>query len=218
VPEHLHAYDALILPAGYGVTERALTGEPFSSEEIGSMARHVRLVDELSRCRYFTTEERSLHVTMDEGVTTNFEMTLPDAGATRDMLALLRQLFGDKERASVASMMALLRSHANKESDDGRTLDDVLRRFDLLKQGVLDSWDVQRGGTENKPQPPLNVFLDWMYGEYLHSDGDKAQRISELDGPHRLYEWQFHWVVERLALLFERFARLVRATLVDQVT
>lgn len=211
--EHLHGYDALILPAGYEVERPAFREEMFAPEEIAAMERYVWLADELGRCRYFTEEERSMHVTMDQGVTTSFEMNLPDAGATRDMLGLLRQLFGDKERASFASMTALLRSYADAQSAEGQKLNDVLGRYELLKQGVLDSWDVQPGGTENEPHPPLTVFLDWMYGEYLHSDAEKAQRIKELDGGQGLYEWQFHWVTERLAVLFTRFAQVVKATL-----
>ena len=177
------------------------------------MERYLHLTDELGRCRYFTEEEASMDFTMDQGVTTRFEMTLPDADATRGMLGLLRQLFGDKERASFASMIELLRSRTNEGSAEGQKLHDVLNRYELLKQGVLDSWDVRPGGTENTPHPPLTVFLDWMYGEYLHSDAEKAQRIKQLDGGSGLYEWQFHWVASRLAALFRGFAEHVKTTL-----
>ncbi len=61
------------------------------------------------------------------------------------------------------------------------------------------------GGAANSPHPPLTVFLDRTYGEYLHSDAEKAHRIKEVDGGHGLYEWQFHWVAERLAILFSGF-------------
>ncbi len=61
-------------------------------------------------------------------------------------------------------------------------MSDVLGRYELQKKEVLDSWDVQPDGTEHSPHPPLTVFLDWMYGQYLHSDAEKAQRIKELDG------------------------------------
>src|ERR1044072_5840665 len=64
---------------------------------------------------------------------------------------------------------------------------------------------------ETNPPPPLDVFLDWLYGEFLHSDVDKAERIKRLDGPYRLYEWQFHTIVGRLSQLFERLALIVRA-------
>lgn len=154
-----------------------------------------------------------MHLTMDQGVTTSFEMNLPDAGATRDMLGLLRQLFGDNERSSFASMVAILRAQADAQTPEGQKLLDVLGRYELIKEGVLDSWDVQPSGTENSPQPPLVVFLDWMYGEYLHSDEEKAQRIRGLDGGQGLYEWQFHWVAERLSMLFTGFAQIVKRTL-----
>src|SRR4051794_26066142 len=112
------------------------------------MERYLWLTDLLGRCRYFVEEDRSMSITMDQGVTTGFEMTLPDAGATRDLLGLLRQLFGDKERASFASMIALLRSRADGATPEGQKLLDMLGRYELLKQGVLDSWDVRPGGTE----------------------------------------------------------------------
>ena len=90
------------------------------------------------------------------------------------MLGLLRQLFGDKERASFASMLALLRAHADPSTPEGQRLLDVVGRFELLNQGVLDSWGVLPGRTEDS-HPPLDAFLDWTYGEYLHSDADKGQ-------------------------------------------
>ena len=53
--------------------------------------------------------------------------------------------------------------------------------------------------------PPLTVFLDCTCGQYLHSDAEKAHPIKEVDGGHGLYEWQFHWVAERLAIPFSGF-------------
>lgn len=189
----------------------AFTTDPLTADDRGAVERYLRLTNDLGRCRYFTAEERSVSLRMTDGVEASFEMTLPDAGATRDMLGLLRQLFGDKERASFASMLALLRAHANGNTPEGRELLDVVERFELLKQGVLDGWDVLSRGDQNLP-PPLVVFLDWMYGEYLHSDADKAQRIKELNGSG-VYHWQFHWVTERLAKLFVRLTEVVRPLL-----
>jgi len=118
-----------------------LSAEPFSSDELDAMRRHVWLAGELLRCRYFTQKERSMRVTMDEGVTTSFEQRLPDAGATRDMLGLLRQLFGDGERSSFASMVRLLRWQADTSTPAGRELLALVARFESVRQGVLESWD-----------------------------------------------------------------------------
>ena len=153
-----------------------------------------------------------MSVAMEKGVTTSCEQTLPDAGATRDMLGLLRQLFGDGERSSFASMARLLGDHADLSSPEGQKLRSLIAKFESLRQGVLISWDVQSGSTEHSPHPPLTVFLDFMYGEYLHSDAEKAKRIEQLND-FQLYEWQFHWVSERLALLYASFARLVAMAL-----
>jgi hypothetical protein len=208
-----HAHDASIALADFRVEQAALVAGGFTRDEIAAMRWHVRLADELRACRYFTQEERSLSVTMDAGVTKSWEMNLPEPGATRDMLSLLRQLFSRKERSSFDSMVGLLQRHADGASPPGRQLREALATYEEAKQGVLDSWDAQPEGTEVSPQPPLTVFLDWMYGEYLHSDAEKAERIEELDTPFRLYEWQFHWVVERLAILFTSFARVVGSAL-----
>lgn len=206
--EHLRGYDALVLPERFVLGDAALA-TPFTSDELDAMQRYLWLAEEIRRCRYFTEEERGMSFTMDQGVTTSFGLTLPDDGATRDMLALLRQLFGDGHRGSFASMIGLLRAHVDSTSADGQQLLDALQRYELVKQGVLDSWDVQPGGAEHSPHPPLTVFLDWMYGEYVHSDADKAKRIKELDGDHGTYKWQFHWVTERLSVLFTRFTEIV---------
>ena len=98
----------------YRLERAAFTAEAFAPEEVAVMRRHVRLADEFRRSRYFTEQERSLHVTMDEA--SSQQMTLPDAGATRDMVVLLRELYSDRERASFASVAALLRAHADPES------------------------------------------------------------------------------------------------------
>jgi hypothetical protein len=172
------------------------------------MRRYVNLADDLRRCRYFTEQERSVKVTFD-----GWDVKLPDAGATRDMLGLLRQLFGDGERASFTAITGLLKRHADGSSAAGQELSETITTFENVRQGVLDSWDAQPGGIETSPQPPLTVFLDWMYGEFLHSDADKAERIEQLDTRFRLYEMQFHWVSERLAILFTSFARLVDSAL-----
>lgn len=209
---NLHAHDALIVPPNYQTQAAALGEKGFSADEISAMRRYVDLTDDLGRCRYFTEEDRSLSVTMDSGVTKTWEMTLPESGAIRDMLGLLRQLFGDNERASFTSMTAILRRHADSASPSGQSLLDVVGAFERAKQGVLDSWDAQPGGSETSPHPPLTVFIDWMYGEYLHSDADKAQRIEQLND-FQLYEWQFHWVAERLAILFAGFGRVVGSAL-----
>jgi len=209
----LHATDALIVPPEFEVSPGAVRQGVVTEDELAAMRRHVKLTDELRRCRYFTEEERSCRVTMDKGVTTSWEQTLPEAGATRDMLGLLRQVFGNKERASFASMADLLRRLADPGTEDGRQLLRIVTAFESVKRGVLDSWDAQPGGTETSPPPPLTVFLDWMYGEYLHSDADKAKRIEQLDTEWRLYEWQFHWVAERLAVVFTNFGRVVRSAL-----
>jgi len=196
----------------YRVEKAAFRSDPFSPEELAAMQRHVRLANDLGRCRYFTEEVRSLDVTLDKGVTTSWEMTLPDAGATRDMVGLLRQLFGDKERGSFASMIAMLRIHADTESPEGQRLLEVIAAHDDLRQRVLNRWDLT-GGQDSSPRPPLNVFLDWLYGEYLHSDADRAERIEKLNTDFRIYEWQFHWIAERLAFLYARFAKVVGAAL-----
>jgi hypothetical protein len=203
----------LIVPPGFEVSPAALQSGIVTDEEITAMRRHVKLTEELRRCRYFTEEERTMSVTMDEGITTSWEQTLPDAGATRDMITILRQLFSDKERASFASMLNLLRHLADTRQAEGQQLVGIVAAFEKARQGVLDSWDAIPGGTETSPQPPVTVFLDWMYGEYLHSDADKAKRIEDLDTEFRLYEWQFHWVVERLALLYSSFALVVSSSL-----
>lgn len=200
------------MPGVFCVEQAAFRPDPFSPQEIAAMRRHVRLANDLGRCRYFTEEVRSLDVSMDKGVTTSWEMTLPEAGATRDMVGLLRQLFGDRERASFASMIAMLRSHADTKSPEGQRLLEVIAAHDNLKQKALASWDLT-GGQDSSPQPPLNVFLDWLYGEYLHSDADRAERIENLNTDFRIYEWQFHWIAERLAFLYARFAKVVSSAL-----
>lgn len=210
--EHeIRASDALIL-TDYRVEPGALVA-PFTDDERSAIKRYVYLTKELARCKYFTEEERSFSVTMDRGVTTSWEQVLPDAGATRDMLGLLRQLFGDKERGSFAAVSSILVSHSNTQTIEGRRLLSAIDRFQYLRQGVLDSWDVRPNGKENAPGEPLTVFLDWMYGEFLHSDADKAARIASLDTEFRLYEWQFHWVAERLAALYTTFAVTVESAL-----
>src|SRR5581483_2100934 len=164
-------------------------GAVATPEERSAMLRYLKLTDELRSCRYFTEEERSWSVTLDQGTTTSWEQTLPSAGATRDMLALLRQLFGDGERASFTSMVALVRRYADTETEAGTFLLRQVDAFERAKQGVLDSWDVHPGGAEASPRTPLDTFLDWLYGEFLHSDAEKAARIEELDTEFRLYEW-----------------------------
>jgi hypothetical protein len=198
----------------FELDQTAFREDPFSADEVANLERHLRLAEELRSCRYFTEEERTLNVTMDRGVTTSWEQTLPDRGSTREMLAVMRQLFSDKERASFASAGAILRRHANPTSPAGQHFIATLDSLEEMKQRVLASWDLQvRTSKDADPPPPLGVFLDWMYGEFLHSDAEKAARIDRLDGPFRLYEWQFHWVAERLASLFTRFALVVAAAL-----
>lgn len=210
----LHGFDALIVPPTYTVAKAALRGGVATDADLAAMRRYLKLAEELRSCRYFVDEERSMKVTMDKGVTTSWEQTLPSAGSTRDMLAVLRQLFGDGERASFAKVAALLRRLADPSAPQGTELLVVVDAFEQARKGVQDSWDAQPGGAEVQPHPPLNVFLDWMYGEFLHSDPEKAKRIQQLDTEFKLYEWQFHWVAERLAVVFDRFVRIVGSALV----
>ena len=190
-------------------------GAALTPEERSAMQRYLKLTDDLRSCRYFTEEERTWDFTMEAGATTTWEQSLPSAEATRAMLALLRQLFGDGERASFTSVARLVRSIADPETEAGAFLLRQVEVFERAEQGVLDSWDAQPGGTDASPQTPLATFLDWMYGEFLHSDAEKAARIAALDTEFRLYEWQFHWVVERLAMLFSQFAAIVRGVLAE---
>jgi hypothetical protein len=163
-------------------------GAVATPEERSAMLRYLKLTDELRSCRYFTEEERSWSVTLDQGTTTSWEQNLPSAGATRDMLALLRQLFGDGERASFTSMVALVRRYADTETEAGTFLLRQVDAFERAKQGVLDSWNAQPDGAEASPRTPLDTFLDWLYGEFLHSDAERAARIEQLDTDFRLYE------------------------------
>jgi hypothetical protein len=190
-------------------------GASLTVEERSAMLRYLKLTNELRSCRYFVEEERSSSVTLDRGTTTSWEQKLPSAGATRDMLAVLRQLFGDRERASFASTVAQVRRLVDEHTEAGVSLLNQVAAFERAKQGVLDSWDAQPGGTDASPRTPLDTFLDWMYGEFLHSDAAKAARIETLDTEYSLYEWQFHWVVERLALLFSQFAAIVRSVIAE---
>lgn len=201
-----------VFEAGAGAL---VTGAAATEDQRAAMLRYLKLTDELRSCRYFVEEERSMSVTLDLGKTTSWEQRLPSAGATRDMLGVLRQLFGDRERASFASMAALVRRFAEAQTEAGAFLLRQVAAFERAKQGVLGSWDAQPGGTDASPRTPLETFLDWMYGEFLHSDVEKAARIEELDTDYRLYEWQFHWVVERLAILFSQFAAIVRGVLTE---
>jgi hypothetical protein len=70
--------------AVFEVTPAAF-GSSFTSDEVSNLRRYVHLSEQLRRCRYFTEEERSMHVEMDAGVTTKWEQTLPDAGAVSDV-------------------------------------------------------------------------------------------------------------------------------------
>lgn len=204
----------IVVPRVFEAATGALMpGASATDDERSAMRRYLKLTDELRTCRYFVEDERSMSVTLDHGVTTSWEQTLPSAGATRDMLGVLRQLFGDGERASFASVVKVVRRLADPETEAGAFLLRQVTAFERAKQGVLDSWDAQPGGTEASPRTPLETFLDWMYGEFLHSDADKAARIEALDTEFRLYEWHFHWVVERLAILFAQFAAIVRGVL-----
>lgn len=180
------------------------------------MKRHVRLTEELRRCRYFTAEELSMQVKADKGVVTSWEQTLPDRGATRDMVGVLRQLFGDRERGGFASMLALLRRHAAPATDEGAKLLAALNALETHRQQVLSSWAVGIHTDDEGPAAPVDVFLDWLYGEFLHSDASRAEKIERLDGPYRLYEWQFHMVAERLAAVFSRLALIVAAALAEE--
>jgi hypothetical protein len=78
------------------------------------------------------------------------------------MVGVLRQLFGDNERGSFASMADLLRRQADPGTASGRQLLNIVTTFESAKRGVLDGWDAQPGGTETSPQPPLVVLLDWI--------------------------------------------------------
>jgi hypothetical protein len=128
------------------------------------------------------------------------------------MLGVLRQLFSDPERGSFASMLAP--GPCEPTSPEGQQLLADLASFENVRQSVLGSWDLEiRTSQDVDPPPPLGVFLDWMYGEFLHSDPLKAARIQRVDGPYRLYEFQFHKISERLAILFARFSRVVEAAL-----
>lgn len=210
----LHAVDALIPPPAYRPPATAFRDD-FSIAEVAALKRYVKLATDLARCRYFTEEERSEHVTFEAGKVVTWEQTLPEIGATRGMITLLRQLFGDGNRASFAKVALILREHALTASPEGLQLFRTVRAYELAKQGVLDSWDARPGGTEAEPEKPLTVLLDFMYGELLHSEAEKAERIAQLDTEWRLYEWQFHWVVERLSVLYTHFRELVEGV-VDQ--
>jgi hypothetical protein len=200
-------------PAVFELERASFGHEPFSVDEMANMERYVYLTDELRRCRYFTEEERTMNVTMVKGVTTSFEQKMPDRGSTRDVLGVMRQLFGDGERASFASVVAILRRHADSTSPEGQQLLSTLDSFDGLRRHVLASWALAIRTSEDEAPLPVDVFLDWMYGEFWHSDAHRAARIERLDGPFRFYEWQFHWVSERLASVFTRFASVVAAAL-----
>jgi hypothetical protein len=143
--EDAEARDMQVSLARLNLAPAAFGGELFTDEEIDAMRRHVRLAGELRGCRYFTEQERTMSATIDAGGTTNFDMSLPDAGATRDMLGVLRQLFGDGERGSFTKIVTMLREHADPTSPEGQALLDTLEGFEKLREGVLRRLSSRRG-------------------------------------------------------------------------
>ncbi len=198
-------------PSNFAWVTASAFRSKFTDDDLAAFGRYVQLAERLRRCRYFTDEEWRVSMQLDRGVATSFAIALPDEGATRDMLILLRPRFLRGERASYAGVSQILRGRLAVGTREADALRARLDRFRIAGEGMLASWDFPEGAGAS-PESPSVVFKDWLHGEYFHHDRDKAARIEKLNRL-RLYELQFHRVVERLARLYWEFAALVRRVL-----
>jgi hypothetical protein len=159
----------------------------------------------------------------------------PPADATAGFAALLRHFYAHSEKASFATLLKLLRTHAAKEGSPKQAeqftqLDAWKRVEGMTRQRSVQNQAIKKliadGRAPNDPDletypdvaKPEQVISEYFYGDHLHWDS-KADIVDErgehpfLDAWHR---YGFFTASAGLAHIYVGFASLVESAMTKQ--
>jgi len=158
---------------------------PFDAAETRRLRRFVRRIEQLRGSSFFETPGHRITATYAGGGLFNIRAESAGDEAVRAVIGPFRELYTDSEPTSAMAALKLLEGHARAaDRDRNERLIKHLRalRTAIKKRRQQDprgvSLDEQADGG-SAAVPPRQIIDMWLYGEHLHYDLAKADRIEE---------------------------------------
>jgi hypothetical protein len=196
--------------------------EPFSADESSRLRRYVELCEELRRSRFFDQYVQRLEIKASSD-TISFDLPYQDDEAVTTMAARLRKLHLE-ERAGAASFprtVRLLRQHAKRRRNPNgdwirKLLEHFEKQVELATQTVLiglarETTDAQ-GNVITEAVTPDENFWDWVYGELLHDDVARRERLRAW-APIEAHRLNFLQIASSLGKIYYGSSGIVREVL-----
>jgi len=191
---------------------------PFIPDERDRLRRFAAKTVELRELSFVQQGSPTLH--MKSG-SEGFSYVLgPDVGRERVTSALVpvRILYRRDENISFVKTVELLVDHVDETRDDSAALRALLER---ARQGIAAVFSnttivfLDRGTDDGTLVDGRQIFEDWMYGDYLHDDEQRRERIEpyRFDGSQEFTFLQLLW---SLAVGYIVFSELFVEPLLDK--
>jgi hypothetical protein len=196
--------------------------DPFDGHELRRLARYCAKASELRESQ-FLAEPQTIEASVGEPGPLTYEITNASRAVVNAVVPPLRVLYTPQEAASFARVRSLLAQHTGaRTSPSAAALHEALRSY---KRSIADvmafdpdmgMYNVNGGVVTVIHKPSTReIFEDWLYGEYLHDDEDRLDRIDAWRSIG-VHEFQFLQTMRGLATVYAAFATDLIQPILDQ--
>lgn len=198
---------------------------PVGSRDRWVLERFLRKVNEVRSSR-FIQRRPGLRATAIPGATYmggpawNLSLDGPDQEAVKAVAGDFRQLWSDRETASAARVIEILKGSAAARGSDASGV--IISQLQSLEKRLRDRNERDPRGAvleeARGERPPGEIIRAWLYGEYLHGDYEKAIDIGDGDpgATPAIMQFSLQTAIHDFLEMWMYLGRLVRAVVDDE--
>lgn len=190
---------------------------PFDAAETRRLRRFVKRVEQLRGSSFFETPGHQITATYAGGGQFNIRAESAGDEAVRAVVGPFRELYTDSEPTSAMSALKLLESHAR--AADRECNERLIEQLRAVRRAIKERRQRDPRGVFLEEQadggsaavPPHQIIDTWLYGEYLHYDPAKADRIEEHEGITEMLRFSLESAIRDFTEFWARIAELAGA-------
>jgi hypothetical protein len=192
---------------------------PFDAAETRRLRRFANRVEQLRGSSFFETPGHQITATYAGGGLFNIRAESAGDEAVRAVIGLFRELYTDSEPTSAMSALKLLESHARSAGRDRN--ERLIEQLRALRTAIKARRQQDPRGVFLEEQadggtaavPPDQIIDMWLYGEHLHYDPAKADRIEEHEGITEMLRFSLESAIRDFTDFWGKIAELAAAVI-----
>jgi hypothetical protein len=192
---------------------------PFDHIETRRLRRFVKRVEQLRESSFFDTPGHRIMATFTGGRISNVRAQSAGDEAVRAVIGPFRELYSDSEPTSAMATLKLLEGHA-RAADRNRN-QELIGQLRALRTRIKERRQRDPRGVLLEEQPdggsaavtPHESIVTWLYGEHLHYDLAKADRLEEHQAMTEMLLFILESAIRDFAHLWGRIVALTAAIL-----